>query len=411
MTSCLFSAETFAGTAFGFWTATTGSGTIGVDTITIDALPGDVLTLGVGVFEAFDGLSGGSVSIEFDPSRILGTSAVECVVCPANYAPAVPGVTIDSVLGTMRSFDAFGPGSAATVVNLGEATWTLASGGSTQLDLGFFDTGTDVLLDRLGNDITPFEAFTVFVNPCGGSLVGYWPFDGDALDHSDCMNDGTVNGAVLGADPVGNIAYAYSFDGVDDFIDFGNSLNLKRSPPVTIAFWVRSRCPLGSTCVLFANDLNDGTVYSGILVGISFSSEGLWFVRLGDGGAPSPNSRQDAIAGAQLSTDVWHHVAAVVRSGTDMDLYLDGNPVAVSYEGNGSGVAYAGGVSAGVGIGPTGSSPFPGEIDDVYVFSRELSQAEIRRVPEATSATMLALGTAALATAVRRSRRSLPPQR
>jgi hypothetical protein len=44
-------------------------------------------------------------------------------------------------------------------------------------------------------------------------LVGWWPFNGNANDESGNGNHGTVNGATLAADRFGNPAKAYSFDG------------------------------------------------------------------------------------------------------------------------------------------------------------------------------------------------------
>ena len=46
------------------------------------------------------------------------------------------------------------------------------------------------------------------------SLVGYWPFNGNAVDESSNVNDGTVNGATLKSDRFGNTQSAYYFDGL-----------------------------------------------------------------------------------------------------------------------------------------------------------------------------------------------------
>jgi len=42
-------------------------------------------------------------------------------------------------------------------------------------------------------------------------LVGYWPFNGNANDESGNGNNGTVNGAILASDRLGNANSAYSF--------------------------------------------------------------------------------------------------------------------------------------------------------------------------------------------------------
>ena len=49
-------------------------------------------------------------------------------------------------------------------------------------------------------------------------LVGWWPFNGNANDESGNGNNGVVNGAALTLDRNGNVGKAYSFDGVDDYI-------------------------------------------------------------------------------------------------------------------------------------------------------------------------------------------------
>lgn len=54
-------------------------------------------------------------------------------------------------------------------------------------------------------------------------LVGWWPFNGNANDESGNGNHGTVNGATLTADRDGNSNCAYSFDGIDDYIQCLNN--------------------------------------------------------------------------------------------------------------------------------------------------------------------------------------------
>lgn len=49
-------------------------------------------------------------------------------------------------------------------------------------------------------------------------LLGWWPFSNSAADMGGNSHNGTVNGALLTTDRFGNANAAYSFDGVDDFI-------------------------------------------------------------------------------------------------------------------------------------------------------------------------------------------------
>ena len=70
-------------------------------------------------------------------------------------------------------------------------------------------------------------------------LVGWWPFNGNANDESGNNNNGTVNGATLTSDRFGNANKAYSFDGVDDYVlnnsNTGLGLNSR-----TIDFWMKT---------------------------------------------------------------------------------------------------------------------------------------------------------------------------
>ena len=50
-------------------------------------------------------------------------------------------------------------------------------------------------------------------------LVAYYPFNGNANDESGNGNHGTVSGASLTYDRSGSTRSAYSFDGVDDWIN------------------------------------------------------------------------------------------------------------------------------------------------------------------------------------------------
>lgn len=79
--------------------------------------------------------------------------------------------------------------------------------------------------------------------------VAYYPFNGNANDATGTLN-GTVHGAALTTDRFGNANSAYSFDGVDDFIDIGN-LNFANND-YTISFWVNMN-----------SDSTENTVFSG----------------------------------------------------------------------------------------------------------------------------------------------------
>ena len=70
-------------------------------------------------------------------------------------------------------------------------------------------------------------------------LVAHWAFDGDATDVTGNGHDGTVVGAVLTSDRLGNTNSAYSFDG-NDYITVPDSPDFTLSSnPFTIAAWTK----------------------------------------------------------------------------------------------------------------------------------------------------------------------------
>ncbi|MCP4262534.1 MAG: LamG domain-containing protein [Planctomycetes bacterium] len=72
-------------------------------------------------------------------------------------------------------------------------------------------------------------------------LVAFYPFNGNVNDESDNANHGTVHGAVLTEDRFGNIDSAYSFDG-SSYINVPNSTSLQSpSNEYSIAVWTRTR--------------------------------------------------------------------------------------------------------------------------------------------------------------------------
>jgi hypothetical protein len=73
-------------------------------------------------------------------------------------------------------------------------------------------------------------------------LVGWWPFTGNANDLSGFNNHGTVNGATLTTDRFGVANRAYSFDGVNDYIDYQSGSNslLNVLGNFSVTFWLKT---------------------------------------------------------------------------------------------------------------------------------------------------------------------------
>ena len=86
-------------------------------------------------------------------------------------------------------------------------------------------------------------------------LVGWWPFNGNANDESGNGNNGTVNGATLTTDRFGIANMAYSFDGVDDYIQT-NYLGIPGSNSRSFSLWYFTNA-FGQSQTLLSYGLDD----------------------------------------------------------------------------------------------------------------------------------------------------------
>ena len=82
------------------------------------------------------------------------------------------------------------------------------------------------------------------------SLVGYWPFNGNANDESGKGNHGTVNGATLTSDRNGKASSAYYFNN-SSYISIKNITSLNKTTNFSISVW---------------EQINANTLYSQFLV-------------------------------------------------------------------------------------------------------------------------------------------------
>ncbi|UCG57143.1 MAG: hypothetical protein JSU70_20040 [Phycisphaerales bacterium] len=192
------------------------------------------------------------------------------------------------------------------------------------------------------------------------SLVGWWKLDGDASDSSGSGNDGTVFG-----DPQwvpGRVGDAIELDGDGDYVDIG-PVGISGMDPRTVAGWAKASTidiPSWTTVFGFAPVQGGDLAYADIEV----DDVGRYAVHVGSYGG-------DTYSYPLIDLDTeWHHFA-VTYDGSGGTFYVDGEP-GESEEG-------AIGTVDEVRIGARLSVPnyFSGLIDDVRVYNRALTEAEI----------------------------------
>src|SRR6267378_5137405 len=251
--------------------------------------------------------------------------------------------------------------------------------GNRRVDLNFFPPSTDSRNDFW---VSSTDGVKIMANaleyvglatcaPAPAGMVSWWKAEGNAND-SQGGNNGMIGGATFVS---GEVGQAFSFDGVDDYVDAGNSasINLTGSQ-VTIDAWINPSADLSTESWFFGKS-GDGTVRYAIE----------W--EPGDPGTLIGRANTGAVqANFTPPTNTWTHVAVVYDGNAEITtkLYVNGTVIASGSPSSGnltsSSVPFV--------IGAFDSSHtrnFNGLVDEVEVFERALSGTEVARIFNAGS--------------------------
>ncbi len=209
-------------------------------------------------------------------------------------------------------------------------------------------------------------------------LEGLWRFDTGATDASGNGNDGTLtNGVAIdtnaGTNKIGG--GKLSLDGVNDFVDLSASrANFTGLTQGTIAGWIKTTSTSG--VVLGMSDVADAT--SGVALWVYSNGKLAYTVY------ENNVALLDVQSTSSVNNGAWHHVAVTV-DGSSNKLYIDGVQASVTYStGNASTHKFFSDVTGvdSMSIGRDqnnggGRFHFNGLLDDVRVYSRALTAADI----------------------------------
>lgn len=228
--------------------------------------------------------------------------------------------------------------------------------------------------------IITFLAFVFLISIYGQTKDGlllHYPFSGNTYDVSGNGFDGICN-ATLAADRFDNPNSAYSFNGVDEYIDFPNVSELEPELPVSISLWVKFD-DLGATkSTVFTTDFAQNN-HSGIWINVT--SEGYLAVSYGDAsGHTSSENRRTKHGSTALNTDMWYHIVVIIRGPHEMDIYIDCVYDNGYYYGTGGDLGYTSNPGS-IGRKDAHTSYpayyFKGTVDDFRYWNRELTLNEI----------------------------------
>ena len=198
--------------------------------------------------------------------------------------------------------------------------------------------------------------FTYAQLPSQG-LVSHYPFNGNANDESGNNNHCTISGATLTTDRHGNVNSAYNFDG-DDFI-YNSSANLEND--YTLSLWI------------FPTDLTGRRAFFSQYTSDSPPTTNRTFMSVNSG------KIEFFVAGSvvgsiAINLNTWYHVVFCSDGKAYVNMIQDitgtpGNPVNI-FNVIGARHAVGGGISPPVDF-------FVGKLDDVRIYNRVLTNAEI----------------------------------
>lgn len=212
-------------------------------------------------------------------------------------------------------------------------------------------------------------------------LLAYYPFNGNAEDATVSNFDGIVHGASLTTDRKGVANAAYSFDGVDDRINVPHTNALNLTGDFSISLWAQV-----SSSQVPHEGINDILrKWNGTAEGYPFSlsylnteaaddkEDKLLYVRYdGQGCANAPTSYSPTI-----TNDVFLHIV-LVKNGSSLKHYLN-NVLIAEFVDTTDGSSCSIGNTADMTIGCRGNLVrfFKGKIDDIRIYSRAITSAEV----------------------------------
>jgi len=238
-------------------------------------------------------------------------------------------------------------------------------------------------VDAVGNSLTINPLF----NPSG--LVGYWPMDeGSGLSTIDASGNGNTGTLITASTTCGSSCLpqwsagkignnALTFNGLTstngNWVDAGNASNLTIPNAVTMAAWVK---------ITLA-----GPSYAGIILKGYLGGSQNYFLQETSGGsfqtgfgATGGNSNVALSSGGNYNDANWHFIVAIIDTINEkIYMYIDGKQVSsATPTGTSLGQMVPSSYDLVIGTRLDTHGTFPGLIDDVRVYNRVLSLAEIQ---------------------------------
>jgi hypothetical protein len=207
--------------------------------------------------------------------------------------------------------------------------------------------------------------------PQPANLISWWKGDGNARDKTGLNNGALMNGTGFASGMVGQ---AFSFDGVDDYVSVPNSASLDPTAAASIVVWV------------YFDQLPSAAGHFMYIAGKSGSATDLDVQAQTDNRVYFYVDGSRAVASTTVvQTGRWYHIVGTYTASNQLKMYVNGvleNTVSIV------------GTTRGMNNNPFtigqsaiwGGRFFKGRIDEVGLFNRALSDAEVQSIYNAGGA-------------------------
>ncbi len=236
------------------------------------------------------------------------------------------------------------------------------------------------ILNLQYNNLSKLFNNLILQTSISNGLVAYFPLNGNANDSSSNGNNGVVNGASLTADRFGNPNSAYSFDGYHEIsAPSKDYLNILGDMSIS-AWFFASGFPTFRTCYTILTkrvSISAGMPYDLCInyqYGYNNNSDYNKLMFASDSYYPNYQYLQSS---TNATNNKWSNIIATI-SGTNLKIYLDEVLVLDTIVNNSLRVANVSSLIIGGGARPDKpSEQFIGNLDDIRLYNRTLTQSEI----------------------------------
>ena len=206
-------------------------------------------------------------------------------------------------------------------------------------------------------------------------LVGWWPFNGNANDESGNGRNGKNNQVVESADRFGNEKSSYYFDGTSSYIEVSNSSNIELGGnDFTISVWVNNASNLDT----YGHNLISKSINTLIVGSEDMWSSGLPNTKVNYGVGFDTYGKNYGIYPDILPKTGWNHIVCS-KSSSGYNFYINGQKYSLPYNNNNiSKSDINNGLFFGKRVGGYLGKNFSGNLDDIAIHNRTLTDAEIQ---------------------------------